>query len=123
MGVLVGQPTRVHVVYMSARGEIVTASTEIGITRSLVAIRMVVTMMPDPVVRSSGVATTRLTRITGLMDVPFQERFVSVVSEVALVLRVLNHPPDERRPPRHERDLPRSQGIVSVAHARRSVRG
>src|SRR5260221_727382 len=66
-----------------------TTSWNSGFSRSFVAIRIVVTGMPDPVVRNSGVATTRPTRVTRLTDVPFAERLVSVVSAVVLVLRLL----------------------------------
>ena len=43
---------------------------ELGPLRSLVAMRTVVTLTPDAVVRSSGSATSRPTRITRLTDVP-----------------------------------------------------
>jgi hypothetical protein len=66
-----------------------TTSWNSGCSGSLVAIRTVVTWIPDAVVRSSGVATRRPTRITRFTDVPFEERLVSVVSVVSVVDLVL----------------------------------
>jgi len=68
-----------------------TMSWNSGCSRSLVASRTVVTLMPDAVVRSSGSATNRPMRVTRLTEVARDDLVagVSSVVRVALVVRGL----------------------------------
>jgi hypothetical protein len=59
---------------------------EFGVLPVVVTIRTVVTWSPEPVVRSSGVATSRPVRMTRLTDAPREDFLVHCVSPVAVVL-------------------------------------